>query len=83
MNKTKESALSDWMEMIRHSWTWERLTEEERKRFCSLLSHPGCFHLRGSYMQRWDYLQDVYFAFLTALEYKPIGWRETEEVPLF
>ena len=29
----KENAVSDYMKMIKESWTWEKLTEEEKTNF--------------------------------------------------
>jgi len=36
--------------------------------------------LTGNYNQRWEQLQSVYRAFLFALDYKAIGWREADGV---
>ena len=88
--REKENAAPDFMAMIRKSWTWDRLTDEERTRFENLIGEITFPHfdgrIRGNYISRWNQLQNVYNAFLTALDYAPIGWREpeTEEpVPLF
>ena len=31
--KAKENAYTDWLETTFNSWTWERLTDDERKTF--------------------------------------------------
>ena len=33
MNKNKESAQADWTDMIIKSWTWAKLTNDERNKF--------------------------------------------------
>ena len=63
-----------------HSWTWERLTEEERYRFLNL---PVWKHIKGTKKQRLEIFHAIYHAFLVGLGYDAIGWRETEEVPQF
>lgn len=77
----KEKAKDDWYDMIKLSWTYARLTEDERNRLANTIKFVKLF---GSYDQRWEILQSVYFAFLNALDYKSVGWRETDQdVPLF
>lgn len=81
MTKNKENARTDYINMITKSWTWDRMTDNERTR-CDEALHMA--RLNGRYEQRYETLQDVYYSFLMALDYKPVGWRETEkEVPLF
>lgn len=62
--------------VIKKSWTWDRLTEEERERFINL---DELKRIKGNDMTRIEWLNCIYGAFLVALEYKPIGWRETKE----
>lgn len=76
MTKTKENAISDFMDMISHSWTWNRLTEDEKKRFSNILYS---IEVKGTYPQRWEALNNYYGFFLEGIGYKPIGWRETDE----
>lgn len=77
MNITKENATGKFIEMIKKSWTYNRMTEKE-KDLCIL-----CFScargIRGTARQRWDSLHDIYSAFLAGLDYSPFGWRETDE----
>ena len=64
-----------------HSWTWKRLTKEERYKFLNL---PVWKHIKGTKKQRLEIFNSIYHAFLVGLGYKPIGWRETEEnIPQF
>lgn len=72
--KNKENALNDFMEMIRKSWTYNRLTPEEIKRLESdvLRDMP----LFGNYKQRFEQLNNVYYAFIVGLDYNPLTWRK-------
>ena len=76
MTRTKETAKADFIEMIGHSWTWARLTEEEKKRFSSTIYSSK---VKGTYSQRWELLNSFYRFFLEGCGYKPFGWRETDE----
>lgn len=80
MTKNKENALIDFMNMIVDSWTWARMTHEERQRCTDGLCRA---HLNGTWLQRWQTLNDLYYSFLLGLNYAPSGWREKEEAPGF
>lgn len=76
--RTKEQAKQDWLTMIKGSWTWARLTENERKTFSDLLEHPcSAVVIRGNYDQRWEACEALYHTFLEGLGYTPLDWRET------
>ena len=49
----KENAIKDYLAMIKQSWTWSKLTEEEKECFETFLaSHPMVEHgVRGNYSQ--------------------------------
>lgn len=67
--------------VIKKSWTWAKLTEEERKRFIDMNVFEK---IKGTDKQRVEWLNTIYTAFLSALGYKPIGWREEDkEIPMF
>ena len=66
--------------VIKKSWTWEKLTEEEQQRFIDMDVFDK---IKGNDETRIEWLNTIYQSFLTALGYKPIGWRETEEIPRF
>lgn len=84
MNKDKENAFSDFIDMIKLSWTYERLTETEREKALEALKDTTRRALIGSYKQRFEILNAVYHGFLLAIGYEPIGWRETDpDAPLF
>ena len=73
--------LIDFFETVTiHSWTWKLLSEKEKTSFLNL---PVWQHAKGTHRQRIEFFNSVYHAFLVGLGYTPIGWRETEETPLF
>ena len=62
--------------VIKKSWTWQRLTEEEQKRFIDMNVFDK---IKGNDKTRIEWLNTIYQSFLSALGYKPIGWREETE----
>ena len=76
----KEAAYKKYIDMVKASWTFDRLTEEEKKRLLEALKFTK---LSGTFRQRWETLQAVNYGFLLGVGYKSIGWREPEESPLF
>ena len=77
MKREKEKAYNDFFEMIKISWTFQKLTEKEKENlqdvFYSIRTENA---LKGTYKQRRAVLDAIYFAFLKSLNYEPIGWRE-------
>ena len=79
--KYKEQAYIDFMRLIKNSWTWSRITADERARFVEVVN---TIKLSGTYDQRHEQLRGAYAGFLAGLNYKPIGWREPNyEGPMF
>ena len=76
--KDKELAVKEYLEMIKESWTWARLTQEERDKFeHNILKHPcSAVVIKGDYEQRWAACEALYHTFLEGLEYDPLHWRE-------
>ena len=75
----KENAIKDYLAMIEQSWTWSKLTEEEKEYFENFLaSHPMVEHgVRGNYSQRWTILDAIYHAFLLGCGYRNrVDWRD-------
>ena len=69
--------------VIEKSWTWSRLTEDEKQRFINMNVFE---RIRGDEQTKKEWLCTIYESYIEALGYKPIGWRETEEekdVPRF
>lgn len=76
-NMEKEKALDNFIDMIEQSWTYDRLTKEEKDRLKDIFNSARVNNsLIGTYKQRWNTLHAVYYAFLMALDYNPLDWRE-------
>ena len=63
--------------VIKKSWTWEKLTDEEQKRFIEMNVFD---RIKGSDDTRREWLSTIYHSYIVALGYKPIGWREEAEM---
>lgn len=80
--KKYSTVIEDYFEnVIKKSWSWARLTEEEQKQFINM----NVFNkIKGNNNTRIEWLHTIYQAYLIALGYKPIGWREVEkDIPQF
>ena len=76
--KDKNLAKQEYLEMIKQSWTWAKLTEQEKEKFSELLEHPcSAVVIRGNYDQRWEACEALYHTYLEGLGYTPLDWRET------
>lgn len=70
----KENALSTWLQSLLESWSWNKLSETEKRMY---LVRVTALKLRGSFEKRYQALQLDYHDYLTAYcGYSPIGWRE-------
>lgn len=80
----KENVLEDFVKMTEQSWTYKKMTQEEKNRLVEVF-YGGTIEnsLKGTYRQRWAILQAVYYSFLMGLDYNPTNWREEEDIPLF
>lgn len=76
MKKYSNAVENYFQTVIKKSWTWEKLTEEEQKKFVDMNVFD---QIKGNDKTRIEWLNTIYQSFLTALGYKPIGWRETKE----
>lgn len=74
--KYSETVENYFQNVIKKSWTWKRLTEEERQRFINMNVFG---RIKGNDKTRIEWLNTIYESFLFALGYKSFGWRETEE----
>lgn len=62
--------------VIKNSWTWQRLTEEEKQRFYDL----DIFHeIKGNKDTREQWLFTIYAGFLAGCGYDGSKWREPEK----
>lgn len=76
MTKTKEDATKDFLEMIKNSWTWNRLTEKEKEQFMKAWetvtvcwTGNGESAVKGTYRDRWRVCNALYHMFLTGVGY--------------
>ena len=77
MNKNKENAQADWTDMIVKSWTWAKLTREERNKFGDELNKETTKKIIfGTYEQRWETLNTLYSMFLEGCGYNGGSWRD-------
>lgn len=72
---TNLTAKSDFLETIKRSWTWGRLTMNERVTFEAMLSTYDDA-IKGTYDQRWRICQALYTTYLAGLGYTGGEWRE-------
>lgn len=59
----KEQAVKDYIEVIKKSWSWERLTEKEKVIFLDYLNLPS-YLPQGTYDQAWKTAQNYYMFYL-------------------
>lgn len=77
-NRPKEAAYDDFIEAIKESWTWQRMTDDECKIFIDeIMNHPALKPV-GTWLQRWNFYQSVYSAYLLGLGYRGFHWREDQ-----
>ena len=80
-NRDKEQAFPDFLQMIRASWTYEKMTEDEQRRIEHELKETAYpffdGRIRGSYENRFRELNNIYSAFLAGLGYSGPHWRES------
>ena len=86
MNINKDEALWKFIVDIKRSWTYAKMTEEEKDR-CLKALRDSETALKGSARVRWEILCAVYHGFLLGLGYSGALWRATEcekeSIPLF
>ena len=77
MAKKYSNAVENYFQnVIKKSWTWARLTEEEKQRFINMNVFDD---IKGNDQTRIIWLCTIYQSFLSALEYNWDGWREKQE----
>ena len=73
----KKDILNDFIAMVKASWSYQRMTEDEQKRCIELLSSElvkMCLLYNDKH--KWRILQVVYHAYLDGLGYDGFEWRE-------
>lgn len=76
MMKCADVVENYFQNVIKKSWTWDRLTDEERQRFEDMNVFA---RIKGDEETQIEWLSTIYSSYINALGYKPIGWRETTE----
>lgn len=77
--KNKENVLNDYKKMIINSWTYQKMTTNERERLQEVFNDIQTREaLKGSYKQRWEILQAIYTSYLMGLNYNGFNWREND-----
>ena len=77
--QNKENAVNDFVEMIERSWTFDRLTEDERERWVASVKFAvNAGAIVGTYVTRWAILQAMYNCFLQGVGYTSSLWREAK-----
>lgn len=79
----REAERISYIKILESSWTYARLTKLERTKINETLIF--CKLYGNNRQQICEQLHTIYLAFLIALDYEPIGWREPnkDEIPLF
>lgn len=81
MNRSeRESIRQTYLNIYKNSWTYERLTRKERQKIISILAN--CELYGNTKKQVCDQLHTIYDTFLSALDYKPIDWREPTKLEI-
>lgn len=80
--KTKENAIYNYIQMTLNSWTYDRMTDAEKKTCIEVLKYAK---VSGTYAARWEQMHQIYRAYLLGIGYNGPLWREPENSgrPLF
>ena len=81
----KENAIDNYIDIIRKSWTWAKLTEQEQNSFIDTVrSIIVRGDIKGTYKQRSLYMSNLYTMFLMGVGYDSPNWRNNDpDAPLF
>ncbi len=80
MKISKDDAFDMFVEMVKESWTYEKLNEQEKQNLYTTLEHAKN-KIKGNLKQRNETLDLIYLAFLNALGYceNVVNWRDDYE----
>lgn len=83
MKKDKMQAATDFKKMIFNSWTYDKMTRDERERLALALDSVQAHEIKGDYNARRAALDLAYNSFLLGLGYNGFNWREKhpENIP--
>ena len=77
LEKTKENAIILFNDMIKNSWTYGKMTQEEKEKWHEILGHvESTKDLQGGFYTRWKTLNLIYHAYLQGIGYTDFNWRE-------
>jgi len=76
--RPKENARPEFLLMIMESWTYNRMTVDEKS---ACLDKIITAEIKGRYLQRWEQLYTVFFAYLDSIGYSGQNWRDAQEAP--
>lgn len=72
----KDNVFADFTEMIQQAWTFEKLTTKEKDTIITLLNSERIKkETTGTYRQRWNALNNIYYGYLIGLDYDSFDWR--------
>lgn len=81
MKKQSNVVENYFQNVIKKSWSWEKLSNEERQQFIDINVFDK---IKGNDQTRIEWLNTIYQSFQAALDFKPIGWREeVKDIPQF
>jgi glycine cleavage system protein P-like pyridoxal-binding family len=80
MDEVKENAKNDFIDIIKISWTYEKLTDYEKQLFHKIINENIINEaLKGNYKARYKTMQAIYHTFILSLGYNGFNWRENKE----
>lgn len=77
MTKDKNTSVMDFMQMTYNSWTYNKMSTDEKNRLADVVAwctNQGI--VKGTWKQRWDIMQAVYWSFLQGIGYDGPCWRD-------
>lgn len=74
----KEEIINKFIETIKQSWTYDKLTLKERKQLYNIFNKTNDV-VKGTFKQKWAILQAIYTSFLGGCGYDNFHWREKEK----
>lgn len=83
--KMKETDLTliDFIDMIEKSWTYNKMTSDEKKRLNDVFNDIRISKiLKYNNKHKWDVLQAIYSSFLQGIGYDNFNWRYENEKEL-
>lgn len=79
-NINYDNLLNEFLKMIRNSWTYDKMTPEEKQRCIDALAEVYQMgFVKGAVKARWEQMNAHYRVFLKAIGYNGCTWRETEK----